>query len=170
MHDADCILTGCIDKKSSAELSEAINSMFKWYQNSVVCFAFLIDVHPLSIGQSQTSNDPSSVWATKDNDEAFDASQLKASTWFTRAWTLQELLAPSDVRFFNSAFYQIGSRNDLASFVGETTGIDLRFLRTNSQRNRRHFFSGACVAERMRVSESMSEWVNLYPRLRVANS
>ncbi|KAI4595348.1 hypothetical protein KJ359_007023 [Pestalotiopsis sp. 9143b] len=36
--------TCCIDKTSSAELQEAINSMFKWYERAKVCYAYLSDV------------------------------------------------------------------------------------------------------------------------------
>ena len=66
----------CIDKSSSAELSEAINSMFRWYEESQVCYAYLSDVR-------NASEDPSS----RDSD-------FLTSKWFTRGWTLQELLAP----------------------------------------------------------------------------
>lgn len=69
--------TACIDKRSSAELSEAINSMHLWYEQAAVCYAYLADVH------------------SADGPEAFEASR-----WFRRGWTLQELLAPEDVRFF----------------------------------------------------------------------
>jgi hypothetical protein len=75
--------TCCIDKSSSAELSEAINSMFVWYKGSTQCFAYLDDV---------------------DNDIAFaditDPRYKRTfpnSRWFKRAWTLQELLAPSRI-------------------------------------------------------------------------
>ncbi|KAK0655719.1 hypothetical protein B0T16DRAFT_424448 [Cercophora newfieldiana] len=70
--------TCCIDKSSSAELTEAINSMFKWYQNAKVCYAFLSDFP-----------------ASADSNEA-----LEICRWFTRGWTLQELIAPRDVTFF----------------------------------------------------------------------
>ena len=64
--------TCCIDKRSSAELSEAINSMYAWYENAKVCIAYLADVSS-ELGL----------------DESF-----QKSVWFTRSWTLQELLAP----------------------------------------------------------------------------
>lgn len=73
--------TCCIDKSSSAELSEAINSMFSWYEASAMCYAFLEDVFS---GQD--------AWET---DSAF-----RASRWFTRGWTLQELLAPRTIQFY----------------------------------------------------------------------
>jgi len=74
--------TYCIDKSSSAELSEAINSIFFWYQQSAICYAYLADVQyasPLS-----------------------DESDVATSRWFSRGWTLQELLAPTEITFFTS--------------------------------------------------------------------
>jgi hypothetical protein len=63
----------CIDKSSSSELSEAINSMFRWYQDAQICYAYITDVDSTS--------------STKDVVE-----QLKDSRWLTRGWTLQELI------------------------------------------------------------------------------
>ncbi|EPE25996.1 hypothetical protein GLAREA_01908 [Glarea lozoyensis ATCC 20868] len=84
----------CIDKSSSAELSEAINSMFQWYRNSRVCYTYLSDV----------SNGVSDIQA--------GGPQFMASQWFTRGWTLQELLAPKYLRFFDTSWTLIGPRND----------------------------------------------------------
>lgn len=94
--------TCCINKESSAELSEAINSMFMWYKNAVVCLAFLTDVEP----------------GLEDTDSAF-----RISDWFTRAWTLQELLAPQDVEFFNNAWIPIGTKVEKYDLIEEVTGI-----------------------------------------------
>jgi hypothetical protein len=74
--------TCCIDKTSSAELSEAINSMFEWYRRSTVCFCLLSDFRPV----------PSQI------------SDISASRWFTRGWTLQELIAPAFLVFFDSSW------------------------------------------------------------------
>ena len=71
--------TCCIDKTNSVELSESINSMFKWYQAAAICYAYLSDVEPVITGG--THSYPS----------------FKDSVWFTRGWTLQELLSPSEV-------------------------------------------------------------------------
>ncbi|KAI4674442.1 uncharacterized protein J4E88_008176 [Alternaria novae-zelandiae] len=80
--------TCCIDKNSSAELSEAINSMFRWYEQAAECYAYLDDI-----------NVGSEAWADSlmSND---DKEQLARSRWFTRGWTLQELLAPKEIRFY----------------------------------------------------------------------
>ena len=95
--------TCCIDKSSSAELSEAINSMFVWYANSLVCYVYLADCD-LSNGDIK--------WR-----------------WFTRGWTLQELIAPYDVRFYNANWTFIGTRFTLADEISEKTGVDKLILR-----------------------------------------
>ncbi|KAF2462404.1 heterokaryon incompatibility protein-domain-containing protein [Lineolata rhizophorae] len=97
--------TCCINKASSAELSEAINSMFAWYQNACICYAYLEDV------------------SASDMDEAFSSSR-----WFTRGWTLQELLAPRSVEFYGKDFQHLGSRETLVSKISSATGIDKRTL------------------------------------------
>lgn len=101
--------TCCIDKSSSAELSEAINSMFRWYQKSGICLAYLAD-----------------VYISKDNPRITGA--LKRSRWFTRGWTLQELLAPTDMISYASKWDSIGLRHDLAEHIAEATGIHTKYI------------------------------------------
>ena len=89
--------TCCIDKRSSAELSEAINSMYRWYENAQVCYAYLHDVH----------------------DSSFPVEWVKrhgsgCPEWFSRGWTLQEMIAPSNVQFFNKEWQAIGDKKTLA--------------------------------------------------------
>jgi hypothetical protein len=91
----------CIDKSSSAELSEAINSMYKWYANAQVCYAYLSDV---------------------DVDQNLE-SALRLSQWFTRGWTLQELLAPRVVEFYDRNWIEIGTKQSLSWLLAEITGI-----------------------------------------------
>ncbi|KAK1545681.1 HET domain-containing protein [Colletotrichum paranaense] len=105
--------TCCIDKTSSAELSEAINSMYRWYEDSQICYVYLEDV--------ETGDDPSS----------FD-SQFSNSRWFTRGWTLQELLAPRIVVFFDAAWKELGTRSSLAPKVEPITSIPAKFLEKNN--------------------------------------
>lgn len=93
--------TCCIDKRSSAELSEAINSMYAWYENAKICIAYLEDVE-----------------AGPNFDETF-----RASVWFTRSWTLQELLAPDDVEFYDGNWTLIADRKYNAHVISEITGI-----------------------------------------------
>jgi hypothetical protein len=101
--------TCCIDKTNSAELQEAINSMFRWYQNAKKCYAYLSDV----------KND------TSDGDSE---SALKESRWFTRGWTLQELLAPKSVEFFSNEGARLGDKESLGNIIHKITNIPVDAL------------------------------------------
>ena len=114
--------TCCIDKSSSAELTEAINSMFRWYQKAKTCYVYLADV--------PARGDP-----------VFE-SAFTSSCWFTRGWTLQELLAPRDVRFYSMDWAFLGTKIELCDKISKITTINPPFLRgTNVQH--------ASVAKRM---------------------
>jgi hypothetical protein len=102
--------TCCINKESTAELAEAINSMYRWYQTSGICYVFLSDV------QTNASNGEI-VWQ-----------QVRSSIWFTRGWTLQELLAPQSVVFYNQNWEFLGTKQTLARLLTLRTGIDERIL------------------------------------------
>lgn len=106
--------TCCIDKRSSAELSEAINSIFSWYKRATICFAFLSDLTLDSNVYSSEGEVPNS--------------RLPKSRWFTRGWTLQELLAPRELIFFDSGLRLVGSRNSLADKISGITGIEPAYL------------------------------------------
>jgi len=97
--------TCCIDKSSSAELSEAINSMFRWYENAAVCYVYLSDV------------------SSDDFENTFSNSR-----WFSRGWTLQELLAPSRIVFYDKYWKSLGSRKTLIDHISEITRIEVRAL------------------------------------------
>jgi hypothetical protein len=101
--------TCCIDKTNSVELQEAINSMFRWYRNAAICYAYLSDVPPGDLLSGAKS--------------AFSTSR-----WFTRGWTLQELLAPLNLRFYNADWACIGSKGELGDLVETVTGIPTSFL------------------------------------------
>jgi ankyrin repeat protein len=106
--------TCCIDKSSSAELTEAINSMFQWYQNANKCYVYLSDV---SVDSSVPSDLPSQrTWK-----QAF-----KESRWFTRGWTLQELIAPKSVEFFSAECQQLGTRASLLQEIHDITGVPIQ--------------------------------------------
>lgn len=105
--------TCCIDKSSSAELSEGINSMFRWYQRSSKCYVLLADVSVHS--------------ENVDLDHRDD--QLRRSRWFTRGWTLQELLAPPSVLFFSREGNLLGCKQSLEKLLAEITGIPVSALR-----------------------------------------
>ena len=122
--------TCCIDKSSSAELSEAINSMFHWFHNAVKCYVYLSDV---SIGDS-VGNGLSSQQTWK---PAFQHSR-----WFTRGWTLQELIAPTFVDFYSEEGKRLGNKNSLVREIHEITGITVRALQGSP-------LSGFSVDERM---------------------
>ena len=101
--------TCCIDKRSSAELSEAINSMYRWYENAEVCYAYLHDV-------------PSSSFPTVSDEEKYPGFNGWPE-WFSRGWTLQELIAPSNVQFFNKDWQSIGGKRMHARTLVRITGI-----------------------------------------------
>jgi Heterokaryon incompatibility protein (HET) len=109
--------TCCIDKRDNNELNTALNSMFRWYQRATKCYVYLSDVHVL--------------------DEVMDAQAFRItwedafrrSGWFTRGWTLQELLAPASVEFFSANSKQLGSKITLEQEIHEITQIPIRALR-----------------------------------------
>lgn len=98
--------TCCIDKSSSAELTESINSMFQWYKDAVICYVFLEDLSP------------------DDNVEI----AMKRCRWFTRGWTLQELIAPRLVTFYDMRWQYRGSKLDLMLLITYITGVDKNLL------------------------------------------
>lgn len=104
--------TICIDKSSSAELSEAINSMFKWYRNAAICYAYLSDVPQVG---------------------------LEHSRWFSRGWTLQEMIAPREIRFYDANWVALGTKFDLLQELCDISGVDTTALRGGNLR----FFSVA---------------------------
>lgn len=94
----------CIDKSSGAELSESINSMYNWYQNAQVCFVYLDDLRPADRLEQG----------------------LRACKWFTRGWTLQELIAPANVLFFDTTWTLRGSKVQWATILSQITSIARR--------------------------------------------
>jgi len=112
--------TCCIDKSSSAELTEAINSMFQWYQRSKKCYVYLCDVY--------LSN---SIWRKKDNLLHVKLPELSrefvkefcSSVWFTRGWTLQELLASRSMMFFGHDWQILGTKSFLCAPITHTTCV-----------------------------------------------
>ena len=105
----------CIKKTSDAELSSSINSMFRWYQRATKCYVYLADV---STNKRKRGGNVTKGW-----EPAF-----RESRWFTRGWTLQELLAPASVEFFSSDGKRLGDRVSLRPQIHEITGISLQGL------------------------------------------
>lgn len=110
--------TCSIDKRNLPELTKAINSMFRWYRNAAKCYVYLSDV---SVPGGHDTLDTSS-WI-----EAF-----RNSRWFTRGWTLQELIAPESVEFFSSEGHPLGDKRSLEHEITQVTGIPPKALRGQS--------------------------------------
>ena len=106
--------TCCINKANNAEYSEAINSMFRWYRDAATCYVYLPDV-------SVSKGDEDHIRA------AWKA--FRTSRWFTRGWTLQELLAPTSVEFFSYEGERLGDKKTLEQLIHEITGIPIAALR-----------------------------------------
>lgn len=109
--------TCCIDKSNQLELQIAINSMFRWYQQARKCYVYLSDVSVCG----RTSNVVTGRVSWK---QAF-----RRSRWFTRGWTLQELLAPRTVEFFSKEQKKLGDKRDLERDIYEATDIPVQALR-----------------------------------------
>ncbi|EEU34403.1 uncharacterized protein NECHADRAFT_82249 [Fusarium vanettenii 77-13-4] len=124
--------TCCVDKRSSAELAEAINSMFRWYQCSAVCLAHLQDLVP----HSGTGDD--------------SLSGLSSCRWFTRGWTLQELIAPQNLEFHDSEWRHRGTKTTLRHQISDITGIEVEVLENNA------FLESIPIAKRMSWAASRS--------------
>jgi hypothetical protein len=106
--------TCCIDRSSSAELSECINSMFRWYSEAVKCYVYLADV--------------STAEGSRSTGEVNWKRAFRKSRWFTRGWTLQELLAPTTVEFFSKEGDKIGDKKSLVARIHKITGISVQAL------------------------------------------
>lgn len=104
--------TCCIDKSNSVDFQEAINSMYSYYERSSRCYAFLSDVH--------------SSGNTASEDELFD--EISRSKWFTRGWTLQELIAPHNLMFYNSNWEYLCAKRAYSRQLQMITGIDNKLL------------------------------------------
>lgn len=100
--------TCCIDKRNAVELAEAINSMFRWYQQAARCYVYLSDV---------------SIRAQGRRSDALCELAIGESRWFTRSWTLQELLAPKLVDFFDVDGEELGSKPSLLPIIHGVTRI-----------------------------------------------
>lgn len=115
--------TCCIDKSSSAELTEAINSMYKWYKNSTVCYVYLSDV-PRRIRNIEGDGLP--------------VASLLGSRWFTRGWTFQELLAPRKLIFFAANGETLGRLEDFADSIAVHCKIPLELFDAHPRKFRNY--------------------------------
>ncbi|CZR69782.1 related to beta transducin-like protein [Phialocephala subalpina] len=116
--------TCCIDKANAVELGEAINSMFQWYRHASICYTYLADV-PL------------------DDNPRNPKSKFFSSRWFERGWTLQELLGPKKLHFYNSEWCYLGTKSEMSPMIEKITGIPRLFLLGTAE------LRDASVAQRM---------------------
>ncbi|KAF4609460.1 hypothetical protein G7Y89_g15856 [Cudoniella acicularis] len=126
--------TCCIDKANSTELAKSINSMFRWYRNAAKCYVYLSDVSRSAYDTDKSNQLP---WE----------SAFRKSKWFTRGWTLQELIAPIIVEFFSEDWERLGSKASLERHVCEITGIPIKALQGSA-------LSDLSVTERMSWAEN----------------
>ena len=108
--------TCCIDKSDSIELQTAINSMFRWYRDAKICYVYLSDV---SRSAAVGAQDGVTAWETA----------FRASRWFTRGWTLQELIAPDVVEFYSKEGTWLGDKQSLEPQLRDITRIPAMALR-----------------------------------------
>lgn len=114
--------TCCINKQDIHELNRSIRSMFHWREKATVCYAYL-------------SSAPEPVKQLRESEHAFfdtpgsDGGERKPKDWFTRGWTLQELLAPRQMEFFNAEWIHIGSRSELQTQIQKAANIAPEHLR-----------------------------------------
>lgn len=145
--------TCCIDKTSSAVLSEAIISMFRWYRDAAKCYVYLADVLQPAFDINGRFNQLSYELA------------FQESRWFSRGWTLQELLAPRTVQFFSKNWEQLGDKKSLERVICRRTRIPLRALQGSP-------LSTFSVAERLSwagTRETTREEDNAYSLLGIFN-
>lgn len=122
--------TCCINKVDTTELGEAINSMFRWYEAAEICYAYLVDVPP----KYTLSNRPGCVEPRFRIVDPIDGNgvpwawNFRGSRWFTRGWTLQELLAPRFLWFLDCEWGDIGSRKKMADEIQRASGIEVKYL------------------------------------------
>lgn len=122
--------TCCINKGSSQEYQESINSMFKWYSDAVVCITYMSDVRK-------------SLGVTTGPQVFYDSQTGRPSVWFTRGWTLQELLAPKNMQFYDQRWEFLGTKNRLAVPLAHITRIRVEYLTGTED------FRNACIAVKM---------------------
>jgi len=114
--------TCCIDKKNAVELAAAINSMFRWYQKAARCYVYLSDVSIRDEGLHEQVN------------PAWEAA-FRKSRWFTRGWTLQELIALALVDFYNCEGERLGNKLSLEAMIHDITGIARNALQGSALSN-----------------------------------
>ncbi|TRX87731.1 hypothetical protein FHL15_011381 [Xylaria flabelliformis] len=122
----------CINRANAIEETESINSMLKWYSDAKICITYLDDVQNHEhYGEALSPKCLGSL------------ERDSPSIWFSRGWTLQELLSPQDIRFYDKDWNFIGTKMTLAGVLEEITGIDKCYL------TREKHFETACITTKM---------------------
>ena len=119
--------TCCIDKQNTAELAESINSMFQWYSEADLCLAYISDYDAVSA----------------------DSETLARSRWFERGWTLQELIAPKFVSFYDKEWRLFGARSSMLAELSAITNIGAEVLSPPEDVDLRDMLDDIPVARRM---------------------
>ncbi|RDX49625.1 HET-domain-containing protein [Lentinus brumalis] len=112
--------TCCIDKMSSTELSEAINSMFHYYSLAAICYGYLRDVSGTAFSSRSNTEKRNSLLP----DYRSWYNSIRASIWFSRGWTLQELIAPRFFVFLSRSWEVIGTKADFAELLHQVTDVE----------------------------------------------
>lgn len=129
----------CIDRSNAVELGRAINSMFKCYRKATICYTYLSDVVMMDTPRPDTS-----IFNRHREDASADSDdQGEVSEWFSRGWTLQELLAPANMQFFARDWSLIGTKQQLAPLIAKITDIDVGYLTGEKD------FREACIAAKL---------------------
>lgn len=127
--------TCCIDFVNRAQLIDAINSIFLWYRNAAKCYVYLSDVSETALVPHEPTTTSVGRWQKfrilRDRRPSWDQS-FRKSRWFTRAWTLPELIAPPSVEFFSSQCQRLGDKKSLEGLLREITRIPLAALQGTS--------------------------------------
>lgn len=150
--------TCCIDKSSSSELSEAVNSMHRWYEQASCCYVFLDDYPAPGSDPLDQACSPCGHHTAAQGDQAsgstvtFCGDCFRQCRWFTRGWTLQELLAPMSLKFYNGSWTCVGCagkqnsrfqpHRHLGHDINDVTNIPIKYI------NHQEHFSSASIAQR----------------------
>lgn len=134
--------TCCIDKTSSADLSEAINAMYGWYEKAQVCYVYLEDV----------------------STDAYDerSQRFQRSRWFFRGWTLQELLAPKTLVFYDKNWEELGTKWSLGGEISLATGITDDQMMNHKRASVATKMSWAAQRETSRIEDTAYSLLGLF--------
>lgn len=160
--------TCCIDKTDALELSEAINSMFKWYARAEVCYAQIADFESEFVATNQTSGYGSNNSRAVEQYQSYEMppipanpqlterakNGLKGCRWFTRGWTLQELIAPPTLEFFDSNWIYFGNRDELGDLLTGITKIDRRIFESHGNPHKERDI--VSILSKMTIAKKMS--------------